>query len=544
MPKNRRKLFVRVLRIIGIFLIVLAAFFIGINYLANKKLPELLGDGVKVESFEIFVWDREIHFEKPILVIDSTSTDSGILIQSAASRIDIVGFSFWDLLVSSKVGVQQLIIDSLKVAIRIPEFRPSNPDRKDINFFVKEIFTSIEVTQFELLQAGLLVQERDSLDTLVEVTNLRLSARNVVVDTSTVNRMFPLEFSESHLQMDSFRLRISDLYELYGGNLSIRDTTLKIRDLHFTSPYRHPEFTSRLDYEKAQLDLKVAELTCKNLLWQIDEERNLSLTSPHTDLDRVRLLVYKDKRPPRQPLQVKPLLINLIRELPFTLTLDTLTLRDSYIAYEQLPVAFPQSGKLWFDQLYMTGYHVSNDTIEIQKRPWTVLDTESRFMSKGALQVVFRLNMASPQQAFAVKGRLGTLPISYVNEVLTPLVGVTAEGTVNELKFDFRGDQYDSEGTLDFDYSDLKISIFKDNRDKSWLKSTFGNLLLKNSNNKDSGVKYKKGEIYFIRYQNKDFFNFLWNSLQVGLMDVVIPFYTNPDKVNPPANEPKYQLED
>ena len=85
-------------------------------------------------------------------------------------------------------------------------------------------------------------------------------------------------------------------------------------------------------------------------------------------------------------------------------------------------------------------------------------------------------------------------------------------------------------GKLIFEYDDLKITSYDKKRKKEWLKSFVGNLILNNKNKSDQGLTYKEGEIYFVRYQNKDFFNYLWNSLRTGMMEIVVPFYKNPDE--------------
>ncbi|CAM9917911.1 unnamed protein product [Chrysoparadoxa australica] len=123
---------------------------------------------------------------------------------------------------------------------------------------------------------------------------------------------------------------------------------------------------------------------------------------------------------------------------------------------------------------------------------------------------------------------------------MTPLAGMTTEGTVHHLDFEFTGDEFSSKGNVICEYSDLKIATYNDGRDKEFIKSLFGNLMIRNNNRKLDSANFKEGEIYFVRYQNKDFFNYLWNSIRVGLMDIVVPFYQNPDLENP-VSGPKFQ---
>ena len=56
-------------------------------------------------------------------------------------------------------------------------------------------------------------------------------------------------------------------------------------------------------------------------------------------------------------------------------------------------------------------------------------------------------------------GNLGAMPVTYINQVLAPLMGVEAEGQVERMDFEFTGDEYESRGKLIFEYTDLKNHI-------------------------------------------------------------------------------------
>ncbi|MEQ8469553.1 MAG: hypothetical protein RIC35_00125 [Marinoscillum sp.] len=518
---------------------ILGGFFAYVSYLANQKLPIILGERVDVENLDISIFGNNVLFNNPSFEIDSSKNKANVRIVSKAKSISIEGFSFWDLLVSNKLGVDKLTIDTTQIHLQLPERRPSNTNKKEIHFFVTEIFTSIGVEKLEIVHADILVTKKGTSDTLLNVKGFRLTAEKIIVDTATVNNIFPLEFERSVVQMDGYRIRAGEDYRFSGRNLEIKDTTITVQDLKFESIYSREEFPKHQKHEKAQVDLEVAGLSSKNLLWDLDST-GFSIRSTRFNLDQANLSVYKDKRPTTQSQEIKPLLTGMIMELPFTLTIDTLTVLDSYIEYEQFPVRFPRSGKVFFDKMYVSAYNVTNDSIALNQSSKTLIDVETDFMGEGKLWTNIQLDLRSPKQDFTVKGKLGTLPVTYVNQVMTPLVGVTAEGTVHEVNFEFNGDEYDASGLITCEYTDLNITKYDDTRDKEFLKSILGNLILRNNNRKEDSLGYKEGEIYFIRYQNKNFFNYLWNSVRVGLMDIVVPFYKNPDRSRD-ADKPKYK---
>lgn len=520
-------------------LVILGGFYAYLSFLANKKLPEILGDRIDVKNLDINIFGNNVIFSEPSFSIDSARNESNVGIKSSANSIAIEGFSFWDLLLSSKLGVDKLTIDTVRIHFELPEIKPSITSKKEIHLFVTEIFTSIEVDNLELVHADILVTKKGTVDTLLTVNGFRLKAEKIVVDTATIHNIFPLEFENSIVEMDYYKIRAGDNYTFSGRNFGIRDTSVVIRDLKFESVYSKKEFARHQKHEKARIDLKVHELSAKNLLWKLDSA-GLSVRSTRFNLDRADLSVYKDKRPSSQSKEIKPLLTGMIMELPFAVKIDTLTVLNSYIEYEQFPVLFPRSGKVFFDKMYASAYNVTNDLAQIDKSPKTLIDVETDFMGEGKLQTNIKLDLLSAKQAFNVTGTLGELPVTYVNQVMTPLVGVTAEGKVHKMEFEFGGDTYDASGSIICEYSDLKIAVFDKARDREFLKSIFGNLVLRNNNRAGDSLGYKEGEIYFVRYQNKDFFNYLWNSVRVGLMDIVVPFYKNPDKSRS-SSAPKFK---
>ena len=528
-----------------IILIIVVALLVGagywyVDYLSTKRLPGLLGDRIAVNKVKIDVKNRRVQFDAPLFQMDSIKDQPNLTIAAEAKFIAIEGFSFIDLIFNKEIGVDMLEVDSAFIHVQLPEDELSMGGKKEINLFVRELFTSINLHEFNFRAARISVAKHNAPDSLFVVTDFTLKAEEIIIDTATVSHVFPLDFKNSEISAGKFRMQAGELYSFSGGKITVQDTAVRVQDVIFASRFDRETFVSKLEYEKAQIDLSVKEVYAENVVWSLDD--GFSLHSTKANIDQATLKVYKDKRPPPQPIKVKPMMQELIRKLPFTLTLDTAQVKDSYIEYEQYPVMFPRSGSVYFDNTYASLYNLTNDSSLIEKQPELIVDVQCQFMGKGDLKTQIRLDLASPDNKFSVSGHLSELPVTYVNQVMTPLVGVTAEGTVHSLDFSFEGDNYDANGQLVSDYSDLKITIYDDGRDKEFFKTLFGNIVLRNNNHKDS-LGYKEGKIYFVRYQNKDFFNYLWNSVREGIMDVAIPFYKNGDE-NRDHSQPKYKIDD
>lgn len=532
----------RILIILGILVLLSGIAFL-VEAIAKRELPKLLGEQVTYESVTLSILNGEITFTKPRVQVDSAENHANLNIRSEARQISIHGFSLWNLLLSQKIKVEKLNIDSLLLGIVLPTLQASKTEKKEINLFVRDLFNRIEVEHFEISSGTLVVQKKGSYDTLLAMKKIHLSAFGIFVDTSTVHNIFPLDFDQSETKVSQLYVKAGEDYTLSAENLHILDTSFSIENLHLRPVDSRSTFVQKHPYEKVRVELLAQKLSAEKLLWDFMEDRTLKVRAESTLLEALQINVFKDKTPPAPPPETKPLLAGLLRDLSFIFTLDTLRLRNSYIQYEQLPVVFPRAGKLYFDKVYMSGYHLTNDPEEIQKQAITTLDIQSDFMGKGALKTTILLDMGSDRQEFSVSGTLGAMPITFINQTLAPLTGVEASGQLHGMTFDFRGDEYSAKGKMIMEYSDLKVKVYDQNRDKVWLKSIFGNMILNSNNHRDDTMGYQEGEIYFVRYQNKGFFNMLWNSLRVALMDVTMPFYTNPDYSTTTA-APKYLLDD
>src|SRR5690606_29777742 len=92
--------------------------------------------------------------------------------------------------------------------------------------------------------------------------------------------------------------------------------------------------------------------------------------------------VYRDKNPPLRK-DVRPSLQQVLKDLPMSLSIDTVDLEDGYITYEELMPGSAKAGKISFTGAGGTVYHLvnseeANDTLT--------------FVLKGLVENTARLN--------------------------------------------------------------------------------------------------------------------------------------------------------
>lgn len=524
---------------VGVIILLVIAFYAFVNYWANSRLPEILGDKVQSKNIDVNIIGNQARFEDPSVLIDSSGVD-GFKLDLQANYILIDGFSLWDLLFSNKIKVSDFIIDSLLVRMVMPEKNPSENQNESVSLFVQDVFSQIQVKHFEVRESDFIFREKENMDTLYSVGGFNLTAEGIIVDTASIEDPFPLHFDSSAVRIKRIFAKVGEIYILTAEDLYKAGSRLSLGDFRVVSTLSRDEFVSSNEYEKARLDISLDSLGLIMKSWNL-KGNSFEVDASKLELHRVVVDVYKDKNPPMEPPKTIPLLTTQIKKLPFSITIDTVLVKDSYVEYEQKSANVDSAGVVRFERLYMTAINFTNDTSRIEKHPVTTFDIMTQFMGAGELNAKIQLLMNTTDGGFEASGTLGPMNLRQVNPASVPIAGAKLEGQLNELTFDFKGDNHNSEGTLDFYYEGLDVDILKGPDNDAWLKSMLGDVVLRDKNTPEDS---EEGEIYFVRYQNKGLFNYLWHSIRVGLVDVVVPVYDPGDKERWLSDQPKYKEDD
>lgn len=226
---------------------------------------------------------------------------------------------------------------------------------------------------------------------------------------------------------------------------------------------------------------------------------------------------YRDKRQPFLKDHRTPLPVELLADMPFGFAVDTISVENSYASYEEFPEKNDFPGKVTFENLNASLYHI---TQPMQQAP--VMEARAMLMGKGKLLASFRF----PQEAgggYTVRGSLKDFELPAINPMLEPEARMKIEtGYLQALNFEFGYNDTRSEGTLSMDYRDLKIAALQAGqpKKKAGLKSMIVNLLVVRKEEPGQPEQYhKEGAIGFTRDQKRSIFNYWWKSLLSGIKE-------------------------
>src|SRR5690606_27950164 len=246
--------------------------------------------------------------------------------------------------------------------------------------------------------------------------------------------------------------------------------------------------------------------------------KDLYIKIPDLNLETVHANIYRSKIPKDDP-KKKLMYSKLLRDLPFTLEVENIDLKNSSVEYEEETLESTGAGKLTFSNF---NANIKNVYSGFKKTsvPDVRADITTNFMNDSRLKAIWTFNPMNRSEKFNIKGNIYNFDARKMTPFIKPYLHATVEGNMREVHFNFTGNDINATGDFGVKYDDLKVTLYnKDNGKVRKVASTLGNFLVK-SNTKD---QYKEERIEtVVRNQDRSFFNFFWNCVQQGLKQTVL----------------------
>ncbi len=341
--------------------------------------------------------------------------------------------------------------------------------------------TSSNITRKLLLADDLLVRIRDYQ---IVVSDTIYTARADLISLSTKNPQ--LEISGLELVPRIPRYQYVDVFPFQKTRVAAQVKTIRFSDINFE------------------------ELIKQRHL----QARKVTITGPQID-------AFKDARVPRNAKRTLPMHQEMLLNLGFLLTLDTIQVTNGFISYaERVPEA-SQEGIITFDNLNGLLLNATNHPERLRDSAIFRMQVSTEVMGEGKLKATFSFPMADEQMRFSVNGTLGPMDLRTYNPVLNHSAFINIQdGYANSMRFYVQGDRNRSSGELRFNYYDLSVMLIDKNKGKPGLDERVGSLIanafvVKSDNPK--AVFFRVGEVDYERDPSRSIFSYWWRSLLSGI---------------------------
>ncbi|MBO9561556.1 MAG: hypothetical protein J7621_02235 [Niastella sp.] len=225
--------------------------------------------------------------------------------------------------------------------------------------------------------------------------------------------------------------------------------------------------------------------------------------------------VYRDKRPPREPNVVRPLPVDMLKNLQLKLKVDSILVHNGHVRYEELSEKTGRAGVIGISKLNASLVSLKShdlhptDSLRLYADAW-LLDS---------IHVNLRLHESYTDSlaAFHMTTKIGPANLMVLNKVVEPLASVKIRsGHLDTLTLRAIGREYLSYGEMKMLYRKLNVQFLQagDAQKRSFVTKmiTFiaNTFVIKTRN------EHKTGIIYFERLRDRSIFNYMIKMVMSG----------------------------
>lgn len=208
----------------------------------------------------------------------------------------------------------------------------------------------------------------------------------------------------------------------------------------------------------------------------------------------------------------------MLRDLHFPLTIDSLSIVDATLIYEERVKEENMGGTISFNDLNANIANVSNTYTGPTK---TELNIKARFMEEAPFSAQWSFDINNENDHFTFAAKVGKMNAEKMNHFTEPNLNVKLEGEVEKTFFTIDGNHNASTTDLKIHYTDFKVNVLrKESQKKNKLVSAVVNVLIPKTSEKKDQI-YREAKAEATRNKTKSVFNFLWISLESALKEAM-----------------------
>lgn len=507
-----------------IFIALLLLLSVGVNIWIKTALPRMISEknkspyAIVYKTMDYSLIDGYIKASGITVLPKSAVKDSTLKsgIYATINSIEIKDFKIWSVLFSDRIKARSITITTPEVILYKQNEKTINP--KNLNKEVVAPFDKvISVSDVYLYNGDVKIIYVKNQKAILNVANINIQLEGISVDDATLKSKIPFRFKNYALKCDSLYYRANPFYHFTTKNIVATESDVKINSFKMTPEYSRQEFVRNLKLEKDLFVVSAKDIHIKNLDWGFESEV-LFANANSVNFDGVAADIYRNKLPP-DDLSKKYLYNKLLRELDFNMKIDTLKLRNSLLAYEEEKSFDKGSGKLIFNHFNLTAINV-NSGFQQKKLPDLKIHVDCKFMDYSPMKVDWKFNVLDKSDGFNIRGSILNFDSKKIAAFTKPYINATTEGTLNEIYFNFTGNDKAAQGEFAIKYDNFKLTFYQKNNRKKENKflTAVGNLFVKN----DTKGQVKGTKVELERIPEKSFYNFLWRSICEGLLNIFI----------------------
>ncbi len=298
---------------------------------------------------------------------------------------------------------------------------------------------------------------------------------------------------------------------------------LDITDLIIKPRYSRDKMVSFSEYQYEIYDLEIEKVEVNSLLIA-RAARDSGVYISDVNIEGMKIDIYKDKSKPFDE-EKRPKLPNqLLRKLDMDLFIGNINIINSELVYSEKHDLVKELMSVDLANLTVNIENVTSITDSIIAGAAMKIKLRANIQKTIPMGVDLYFPMKSVSDTFYFSGYMNKGNLKSFNNILLPALGITFEnGVLDKLEFRASANPSYSLGEMTMQYHDIEGNVrrqdmINQNKFLSWAANQ---III--SNNPISNKPVRTVPMYFERVPYKGLGNFLWKTLQSGIMATVIP---------------------
>jgi hypothetical protein len=320
----------------------------------------------------------------------------------------------------------------------------------------------------------------------------------------------------------SFDVQTADgVYAIRSGDISYDQSReyLGIRGFELKPKISREAFYRRANVQKEIYDMRIPGLDLEGIDWRALLYRG-SVIVRGGALNDAHIGIYMSRIP---PLNMKSKNGNfpqqMLMKLALPVSIPTMSIRNGSFAYTEKNERSMQEGTVAMTKIGGRITNLTNMPALLRRNKTLTVAMEGLF-KESPIRAQFDFNIPAKDGAFRVKGGIGAMDGTKLNDIVQPLaLAEIRELQIQKIDFDVQGSEAGAKGSMTMLYEGLKVALLKPDDgklEKQDLTSFLANgLLIHNSN---TGNRPRRVNPEFMRDETKSFFNLVWKTIFTGTL--------------------------
>ncbi|MGM0546019.1 MAG: DUF748 domain-containing protein [Bacteroidota bacterium] len=495
---------------------------------AVERFHEATNDtyNLEIDDFDLRILGRRLSLSGISLTQkDTTDTD----IRATLDEFSVSGIGLIKLLLQQELSLREIELVNPEVYVNASKSEssakdiPWNRPSQQLSEKVLNVLDSITIPEFYITGLSLRFNRSDlPVDPLLSLSNSDITLYNITIDSTSLDdkRVIPADDIAMTLRDIQFQTP-NEYYDISAGSIEFSTTNhmVSMADIALSPKLEKGDFADKVGHQIDRIDLGIEEIQWDEI--DVDQlNKAEGLTAGLIDINNADLDIYRDKRAPDAPEKYKPLPQEMIRDIPFPMSIDSIRIAESNIRYTERKPKAEKAGYIEFANLSASLTNLTNVEEQWHEDNIPTLRAKTNVMNQAQLDAHFSFPMADEENRQEIKGSLGSMDMQPLNDALEPLAFVRIEeGKILGMDFEMNLSAKKAGGNLTMEYENLKISLLDEDSNEETFgdkaKSLMANTFKIDSDN--TGDDLEKAKVDFERDNQKSVFNYWWKSLLSGL---------------------------